>query len=197
MLKKINEIEGNTWNLIGFFDDGKEIGQDVSHFGKILGGIQELNQWETPINIALCFGNPNTVYTVKNKITNRNIDFPNLISPDFYIADEKTFKIGEGNIIKGHCGVTTEVHIGNFNLFNGDVSIGHNVSIGNYNTIMPGTRISGEVVIGNQNLLGADCFIKQQIKIGNNVTISPLSALLTKPKNGYTYIGNPAKIFKF
>lgn len=196
MINEINAIEP-TWNLIGFFDDGKQKGATVSHFGKIIGGIQELNQWEMPINITLCFGNPNTVYAVKNKITNNNINFPNLISPDFYIADERTFKIGEGNIIKGHCGVTTEVQIGKFNLLNGDVSIGHDVIIGDYNTIMPGARISGEVSIGDMNLIGADSFIKQQINIGNNVTLSPLSALLTKPKNGNTYIGNPAKIFKF
>ena len=77
------------------------------------------------------------------------------------------------------------------------MSIGHDVILGNYNSIMPGVRISGEVKIGNLNLLGADSFIKQQIIIGDSVTLSPLSALLTKPKNGGTYIGNPAKIFKY
>lgn len=197
MLKNINEIEGPTWNLIGFFDDGKENGTDVSHFGKILGGIQELNDWKSQLCVALCFGNPHTMRIVREKISNNNIIFPNLIALDFVIADPLTFSIGEGNIITGHYGVTTNVHIGNFNLFNGHISVGHDVKIGDYNAIMPGTRISGEVTLGNENLLGADCFIKQQIKIGDKVTVSPLSALLIKPKNGNTYIGNPAKIFKF
>ena len=196
MIDKINTIEP-TWNLIGFFDDGKTLGEDVSHFGKVLGGLKELNEWKSPLCVALCFGNPKTVVTIRNKLTNTRLNFPNLIDPDFSIADRKTFSIGEGNIIKGHCGVTTDVKIGNYNLLNGYVSIGHDVTIGNYNTIMPGARISGEVSIGDKNLIGAYCFIKQQIKIGDSVTISPLSALLTKPKNGTTYIGNPAKIFKF
>lgn len=197
MLRNINEIEEPLWDIIGFFDDGKERGSEVGHFGKILGGIEELNNWPYPLNVALCFGKPQTVKNVREKITNINITFPNLIAPDFAIADKESFFIGEGNIIKERCGVTTGVCIGNFNLFNGAVSIGHDVIIGDFNTIMPGVRISGEVNIGDENLLGADCFIQQQLKIGDKVSLFPLSSLLTKPKNGCSYIGNPAKIFNF
>lgn len=197
MIFKINEVIESKWNILGFFDDGLKVNSKVSHFGNVLGGFNEINNWKSPLSIALCFGNPNTVKTVRNKLTNPLLEFPNLIDPSFSVADPLTFSIGVGNIIKGRCGVTTDVHIGSFNLLNGDVSVGHDVKIGDFNTIMPGARISGEVQIGNQNLLGADCFIKQQIHIGDNVIISPLSALLTKPKNGMTYIGNPAKVFKF
>ncbi len=197
MIDKINTTAEPTWNLIGFIDDGKEPNSPVSHFGKILGGLETLNNWPTPLCVALCFGNPNTVKKVRDKLSNPNLEFPNLIDPSFSIADPETFSIGLGNIIKGDCHATTNVKIGNFNLLNGYVAIGHDVTIGDFNAIMPGARISGEVKMGDQNLLGADCFIKQLIKIGNNVTVSPLSALLTKPKDGMTYIGNPAKIFKF
>lgn len=196
MIEKINRVSP-TWRLVGFFDDGKPQGSDVSHFGKVLGDIDTLNNWSSELSIALCMGAPRTMRKVKDKIINPLILFPNLIDPSFSIADCQTFSIGEGNIIKGNCSATTDVKIGNFNIFNGFVNIGHDICIGDYNVFMPGTRISGEVTIGNFNLFGADCFIKQLLKIGNEVTISPLSALLTKPKNGMTYIGNPAKIFKF
>ena len=195
----INEINSfhKVWNLIGFFDDGKKKEERVSSFGKILGGLEDLNTWNKELAIVLCFGNPNVLRRVRENISNTYIDFPNLISPDFIIRDETSLKIGEGNIIKGHCVLTTEIKIGDFNIFNGNVMIGHDVNIGSYNILMPGVRVSGEVNIGNQNLLGAGCFIKQQLSVGDKITISPLSALLTKPKNGCTYIGNPAKLFKF
>ena len=38
---------------------------------------------------------------------------------------------------------------------------------------------------------------KQQIKIGNNIRLGAGSVLMTKPKNGNLYIGNPAKKFEF
>lgn len=197
MLEKINKQDGTRWNLVGFFDDGKAIGEKVSHFGHILGGLEELNNWPGNLCVALCFGNPKTVKTIRTRITNPNILFPNLIDPTFTISDPLTFDIGEGNIIKGRCFASTEVSIGNFNLLNGENTLGHDVVIGDYNTLMPGARISGEVTIGELNLIGAGSFIKQQIKVGKGVTLSPLSALLTRPKDSSLYVGNPAKILKF
>ena len=197
LLNKINETEGPMWNLIGFFDDGKEKGTAVSHFGELLGGLEELNKWKDALCVVLCFGNPAIIRTVRSRLINLSLVYPNIIDPDFSIGDPLTFSIGEGNIIKGGCGVTTEVRIGNYNLLNGSVRIGHDAVIGNYNVLMPGVRVSGEVSLGDNNLLGADSFVKQQLRVGSNVTLSPLSALLTKPKDGNTYIGNPAKLFKF
>ena len=196
MIDKINK-DTPTWEFIGFFDDGHPIGEQVSHFGPILGGIAELNSWPDSLAVALCFGVPNTIKVIRDKIVNQHIYFPNLIDPDFVIDDPYTFKIGKGNIIKSQCCVTTEVLIGDFNVLNGGINFGHDVNVGSYNVFMPSSKISGEVIIGDCNLFGAYSFVKQVMRIGNNVTLSPLSALLTKPKDGNTYIGNPAKIFKF
>jgi acetyltransferase-like isoleucine patch superfamily enzyme len=196
MIAEINAVSPQ-WNFIGFFDDGAPESMTPSSHGKLLGNIDTLNNWPTDLYVALCFGNPRIIEIVRNKITNPRISFPNLIHPTFYIGDKKSFTIGYGNIILGCCIATCDISIGNFNLFNGFVTLGHNVGIGNYNVIMPGARISGEVHMGNRNLLGAMSFVKQQLTIKDDVTLSPLSALLTKPKPGCTYIGNPAKILKY
>lgn len=197
LIKNLNEKDGQDWNLIGFFDDGKPIGEEVSHFGKILGGLNEVNSWQTKLHIVLCFGAPRTLAKVSSLITNPNIVFPNIIALDFSVLDASTFKIGSGNIITGHCAVTTNITLGDFNLLNGSVVFGHDVNVGNCNVFMPGVRISGEVSIGNECLFGADSFVKQQINVPDRVTLSPLSPLLTKPKQDSLYMGNPAKRVKF
>jgi sugar O-acyltransferase (sialic acid O-acetyltransferase NeuD family) len=185
------------WNLLGFFDDGKPIGSNVSHFGKVLGGISELNSWNHPISIAIAIGNPATLSHIREKITNSLVSYPNLIDPTFYMADPETFKIGKGNIIQGCCCVSPDVTLGDFNILNGWVVIGHDVTIDSYNFIMPGARISGEVKLGSNNLLGAQSIIIQQIKVGNSVTLAAGSVLMTKPKDNSVYIGVPAKRFKY
>ena len=101
LLNKINDVEP-TWELVGFFDDGIEIGKEVSHFGKTLGGINELNAWPTELGIAFTIGNPQTVEALVSKVTNPKIHFPNIIAPTVYFADPETFKIGKGNIIQKH-----------------------------------------------------------------------------------------------
>lgn len=197
LLKHINEAQGHKWNLIGFFDDGKRAGEDVAHFGKTLGGMAELNSWPQPLCVALSFGSPKALRAVSGRITNPNIDFPNIIAPDYYIADPSTFSIGKGNIIVGWCTASTNTVIGDFNLLNGSVVFGHDVRVGDCNVFMPGTRISGGVAIGNECLFGAGCFVKQQLGIPDRVTVGPLSPLLTNPKPDSLYMGNPAKRIKF
>lgn len=185
------------WEIIGFFDDRDFSNKPDDRLqGKWFGGLEALNNYPNPIGVILCFGSPRTRFAVASKITNPNVEFPNCIHNDFSIADAASFKIGKGNIITGNCAVTTNVTIGDFNLLNGSVVFGHDVVCGGANVFMPGCRISGEVQIGERNLFGSMSFVKQCLKIGNDITISPLSALLTKPKDGNTYIGNPAKIFK-
>ncbi len=188
---------GPIWNLIGFFDDGKTLGSPVSHYGPILGGINELNSWNKPICVAISIGSPAAVESIYSNITNKNISYPNLIDPTFYMSDPETFTIGKGNIIQGCCCVSCDVEIGDFNVLNGGIVIGHDTIIGNYNVIMPGSRISGEVIMGNCNFLGVHSVILQQMKMGNNVTLGAGSVLMTKPKDGGVYIGVPAKRFKF
>lgn len=189
--------EDDPRNLIGFFDDGKSKGEKVGHFGEILGGITELNSWDSPLEIALCFGNGATTQLIFSKITNPLVTFPNLINRTFFVSDKESFQIGQGNIIHGGSIVTTNISLGDFNLLNGGVVFGHDVKIGSFNTFMPACRISGEVTIGDCCLFGAMSFVKQGLNIGNNVRLSPLSPLLTTPKDNSLYIGNPAKKFNY
>ena len=192
-----NNTKGEKWELVGFYDDRLEPGTQVSHYGKVMGGMDDLNKLEEPLALAIAVGNPATRKILFERITNPNITFPNLIAPSFKILDPETFKIGRGNIIQDNCSTTCDVTIGDFNVLNGSDVLGHDDNIGNFNVIMPGVHLSGEVKIGDCNLLGVNSVVLQQIKIGNNVTLGAGSVLMTKPKDGYTYIGTPAKKFDY
>lgn len=185
------------WNIIGFYDDGVEKGTKISHWGKVIGGMNEVNAYDKPLALVLAIGSPKTRKKVFEKIANPNISYPNLIYPDVWYLDKSTLEIGIGNVI---CGATTfscDIKVGNFNLLNGFISLGHDIKIGDYNSIMPGVRISGEVSIGSENLFGVGSIVLQQLKIGDGVTLGAGGVLLTKPKNNSTYIGNPAKMLKY
>lgn len=198
LIDRINNNEAEPkWNFVGFFDDAKPEGTMISHYGPVLGGIEKLNTWLAPLDLAIAIGSPSIINNIKTNIKNSLIYFPNLIDPNFRIIDIDAFKIGEGNIIQSGCIVSCDVKLGNFNILNGSVVFGHDCIVGNYNVFMPNIRISGEVMIGDENLIGVGSIIIQQLKIGNNVKLGAGSVLLTRPKNGGTYIGNPAKLFKY
>lgn len=190
LIKRINN-EQLTWNLIGFFDDGKDIGE-TNEYGKVLGGINELNAWDKEIAIVMSIGSPTILKKIVDNITNSNVTFPNIIAPDVIFLDKETMSIGKGNLICTGCLISCNTRIGNFNCLNDFVSIGHDTVIGDYNAFMTASRISGIVTIGQFNYFGVNCCVLQGLNIGNNVTIGAGSALMRRTKDGYTFVGVPA-----
>lgn len=192
ILNLINQKQP-TWELLGFFDDGKEKGLQVSYFGPVLGNLSDLNNWPEPLSIAFAVGSPAILQKLVNGIANPNITFPNIIHPEAFLADIASFQIGQGNVIVRGCSFSCDVSIGNFNQFNSLSALAHDVKVGDFNVFMPLTRISGETTIGNQNFFGIGSVILQCIKIGNNTRIGAGSYLMRNTKDGQLYFGNPAR----
>ncbi len=192
LLRRINNEVEPTWHLIGFFDDGLNVG-DKNEYGEVLGGIDALNNWDKPLAVVLAIGSPKVIELIHNKVRNPDIDFPNIIAPDTLWLDRDHATMGKGNIICARCLISCNVHIGNFNILNGYITVGHDTTIGDFNTIMPAVKISGGVNIGRRNFLGVNSVILQYKSIGNDTTIGVSSVVLRNTKDGCTYVGNPAK----
>lgn len=195
LLKLINE-QKSTWNLVGFFDDGKDIGYKTE-YGEVLGGIRELNLYAMPLSIVIAIGSPKTVSHIVSSIYNSLIDFPNIIAPDVQFLDKENVTLGGGNLICSHCWISCNVHFGNFNILNVGVAIGHDSRLGDFNSLMPVTKISGEVCIGDRNFFGVSSVVLQQIGIGSDTVIGANSLVIRKTKDGETYVGSPALKVKY
>lgn len=192
LINKINE-KTYIWNTIGFFDDGIERKKLISHFGPVLGGIKDLNSWRKPLNIVFAIGVPQIIKEIVGGIHNKNIKYPNIIHPEAVLSDPGTFKTGMGNVITRGCSFSCDVTIGDFNQFNSISALAHDAVVGSFNVFMPLVRISGEAHIGDCNFFGIGSIVLQQVKIGNNTRIGAGSVVITKTKDGYLYMGNPAR----
>ena len=187
-----------SYDFLGFFVDSQYAKKgDCNEIGSVIGNMDDLNSWTEPINIVVALGYPKGLKSVVSRISNPNINFPNLIHRTVIISHADSFHIGKGNIFMRECGVSVNNKFGNFNFFNTGVRFGHDDVVGDFNSFMPYTAVSGNVHIGDYNLFGVGSIIIEKLNIGNNVTLSPGSVLLTKPKDNGLYIGNPAKIMKY
>jgi sugar O-acyltransferase (sialic acid O-acetyltransferase NeuD family) len=191
LIKAINQGE-KKWNFIGFFDDNISKKDTEDQYGKVIGGINELNSFSSDLAIVISIGIPSAVQKIVSLITNEKVYFPNIISPDTIFLDEATFKIGKGNLMMFQSLISHNITIGDFNLFNCGVSLGHETTMGSFNSMMSYTKISGEVTIGNANYFGVSSVVLQRRIIGNNTTIGTNSVIMRDTRNGSTYLGNPA-----
>ncbi len=192
LIRLINEKDPQ-WNIIGFLDDNSELIGNKNEYAAVLGGVDWLNSYDKPIAVAIAVGNPKAMENIAQKITNPLVEYPNLYAPSVTFLDKDSLKIGKGNIICTNCSISCNIIIGDFNLFNSYITVGHDAEIGNYNVVMPSCNISGGVKMGNTNFLGVQSVILQYVKIGNDTRIGANSVIMRKTKDGYLYIGNPAK----
>ena len=192
ILNKINE-KVPTWDFLGFFDDGIAKDTPISHFGRVLGSIEDLNAWCQPIAVVFAIGRPQTIQFIVNRITNPMVEFPNLVHPDAFFADPTSLIMGKGNVIVRAVSFSCDVEIGNFNQFNSISALAHDVKVGSFNVFMPLSRISGGAQIGNLNLFGIGSVVLQNVRIGSNTRIGAGSYVVRGTKDGFLYFGNPAR----
>ena len=189
LIDQINQ-HNHIWDFVGYFDDFLDTGTNINGF-PVLGGINQLNNYEEELSLVIAIGTPQVVENIFIKLGNPKINFPNLIHPSV-CYDTLYNQIGNGNIISFGCHFTCDIRIGSFNIFNTRATLGHDVKVGSFNLFQPNVQISGEVVIGNTNFFGVNSCVLQRKNIGNNNKLGAGSLLMRSVKDNGSYFGNPA-----
>lgn len=194
LIEQINQKQ-HLWDIVGFYDDGVTVGEELYGY-KVLGGIQQLNDVQEELSVVCALGEPKTKKKVICKIQNPNLQFPTLIHPSVLMGD-KDVTVGEGSIITAGNILTVNINIGSHVILNLSCTVGHDTNIADYCSFMPSVNISGEVEIGECVYVGTGAKIINQLEIGNN-TIVGAGAVVAKtlPAN-CTAVGIPAKPIKF
>lgn len=194
LINDINKVE-NTWNIVGFFDDGYKKG-DVINGVTVLGTTKDLNAWNKRISVVLAIGNPIIKKKIINNINNQYVDYPTIIHPSVLVGDINYVKIGKGCIICANNIITTNIEIKDFVILNLACTVGHDTIIGNYASFMPTCNISGEVIINDSVYCGTGVKIINQIEIGGNSIIGAGAVVTTSQPDNCTIVGIPAKVIK-
>ncbi|MBX3256042.1 MAG: hypothetical protein KF862_18040 [Chitinophagaceae bacterium] len=189
IIEAINKREP-TWDFIGFFDDKIPRGRLFLNF-EVLGNMNDLNNINEGLNVAVAAGRSENIISILNKLTSPGISFPNIIHPKAFLHFE-SLKMGKGNIIQADSSFSADNRVGEYNIFNASVKVGHDTLIGNYNTFATGTFISGGVAVGDRNNFGIGSGVLQYKTVGNGNTIGPLSILFKSIKDNGHYLGVPA-----
>lgn len=176
----------------GFIDDG--LRKDTLVKGlKILGGLDVLNSFTTPVNLILAIGDPSSKSILLKMIDPSRVYFPVLRHPSVILQDVDAITIGEGSILTAGCILTTDITIGTHVLVNLNTTIGHNVEIGACSSIMPGVNIAGDVTIGKGVLIGSGANILNGVKVGDFSKVGMGAVVIRDVDSETTVVGVPAR----
>lgn len=194
LVRQINAASAEPrWRLIGFFDDAVEPGARLQ-YGPCLGGLDALNAWDTPLDVAMAIASPAVLRRLTSAVTNRQVDFPNIIAPTVLMLDEGSLGMGRGNIIANRCLLSCNVRLGDFNILDGSVTLGHEAAMGSHNVVMRSVNICGGVTMGDDNFLGIGSIVLQYLTVGSRVSLSRTSVLASDAAEPGLYVGNPARM---
>jgi sugar O-acyltransferase (sialic acid O-acetyltransferase NeuD family) len=184
-----------TWEILGYIDDGIEIGKEFNGY-KVLGGLAYLNEnISEDTALVLAIGNPKTKEKIISKINNANIYYPVLIHPNVVMPSiDKDISIGEGSIICAFTFISLNVVIGKHVLINVNCTVGHDAVIGNYSCLMPNVNVSGEVILGDRTYGGVGAKIINQVNVVPDVTIGAGSVVIKSIEVSGTVMGVPARM---
>lgn len=193
LIEDINE-KNNQFEIIGFYDD-KEYETEINGL-PYLGGINNINEIDYPLYVAVAIGDPKIKKKIVERIINKNIEYPNLIHPSVIIGRDNV-NLGRGNIICAGVIITVNIEIEDFIILNLSCTVGHDTQIKKYSSFMPTVNISGEVIINEGVYVGTGAKIINLLEIGQD-TIVGAGAIVSKslPAN-CTAVGIPAKPIKF
>lgn len=194
LIEQINFAK-RQYEFIGFFDDGVEKGTIVNDY-PVLGGVSELNNYDSDLCVALAIGSPAIKRKVFGMISNPSISFPTLIHPNVLIGGMKFNRIGEGCIICAGNIITVNIDIEDFVILNLSCTVGHDTVIKRFSSFMPSVNISGEVNIGECVYVGTGAKIINQLSIGENTIIGAGAVVAKDLPANCTAVGVPAKVIK-
>lgn len=200
LIERINEnsikLDGKkTWDIIGYVDDGQQAGTIINGY-KILGGIDFLEKFDSPISVVCAIGSSKTRKRIIEKLKcNTKIRFPNLIDPTVQLSDR--IEWGEGNIVCGMCVLTVDIVIGDFCILNWDCTVGHDAILESFVTAYPSVNISGMTCLGQGVELGTGSQIIQGKIIGSNSIIGAGSVVVKDIPANCTAVGSPCKPIKY
>ena len=183
------------YEFIGFFDDALVKGKIVNGF-PVLGGVEEINNVNENLCIAVALGDPSTKKRVIAKIRSEFVNYPNLIHPTALISDDFV-KIGRGNIICAGTIITCNIEIKDFVILNLMCTVGHDTIINSYCSFMPSVNVSGEVLVKEGVYVGTGAEIINLVEIGEFTTIGAGAVVSRNLPSKCTAVGIPAKPIKF
>ncbi len=192
MLGYMNLQHNTGCEVVGFLDDGLEVGTLVNGVG-VLGKVDDHRTLlSEDCSVFIAIADPKIKKKIHQKLESVGYNFPNLIFPNTVVYDNTFVQMGKGIIIGAGCVLTTNIEIKDFVFININSVIGHDVSIGAYCSIMPGCKISGNVFFGHQILVGTNGTVLPGIQLGPGAIVGAGATVTRDVESGTVVVGTPA-----
>lgn len=190
LVERINAVSPQ-WDLLGFVDDNPEIQSKIIDGYKVIGKIDELNNYPDAYAVC-CIANTAVRKKIVGKVQN---PFATLIDPCAILSSK--VEIGEGSVVCANAVATVDIKIGKHNIIDVSSTVGHDAVLEDFVTLYPSVNVSGNTLIKNGVELGTGTQVIQGLTVGENTVVGAGAVVTRDLPDNCTAVGVPAKAIKF
>ena len=195
LIKDIEKVQPNLWNLKGFLADKKPDSSlfdrlqlpFLGHPGEVVNAFPEAEEWFFVVSI----GESNSRRNMENLLKQQGLKPATLMHPSVICGSD--VEIGAGSIICANSVLTTNIQIGKSVQINIGCVIAHDVIVGDYVTLAQSVNLAGQVKIDNHATLYTRAMVIPKITIGENAIVGAGAVVIRDVLAGETVIGVPAR----
>jgi len=192
LVAQINEANGATWDLRGFYDDRAPATPTVGGL-PYLGTLADLQATASPLAVAVAVGSSASRAAVVARLTSPQLSFPALVHPQVALHPAQRIVLGEGCLIQRGCILTCDITLGRFVLLNLGCTLGHDSVLEDFCSLMPHANVGGAAHLEAGVYLGTNATVIQQVRVGAQTTVGAGAVVIRNLPAGCTAVGVPAK----
>jgi len=194
IFKDQNKIS-QTWNMLGFVDENKELHGKVVNGYPVLGGLNWLKEHKNDdLGCVVAIFSCEARKRVAEKLEKAGVNFYNAIHPSVRVRDP--VELGYDVIVQVGSLLSVDIKIGNHVQMNTYTTIGHDAIIGDYCTIGPSANVNGDVRLGDGAYIACHAVVLQGISVGNWSTVGAGAVVIEDIPEKVVAVGVPAKVVK-
>ena len=190
---------GSDFNVVAFCVGDDYLNGETSYCGLPLVAESEVVQKYPPgefdmLSTVVSSSRVRNRLLIYERLKGMGYFLRNFISPSANISEN--VQIGENNIILDDVRIEHNTRIGHSNMFFSGSTISYDSVIGNGATFADRVTTGGDVNIGDCCWFGFGSIINHYVTIADDTLVSTGAVILKNTKQGFTYIGNPAKAYR-
>jgi sugar O-acyltransferase (sialic acid O-acetyltransferase NeuD family) len=187
-------ISDNQYELVGFFDDYRNYGEEVG-LGTVLGKINEVEQVFATgkfdcLMIGIGYKHPDFRKDCFERFSGK-IAIGKLVHSSCYV--DPSVIIGAGSCLLPGCVLDWRVVVEENVLLNTGCKIAHDTRIGSHSFLGPGVVLAGFIVVGEGSFIGVGTIIVDNISIAPRTQTGGGAVITRNIVDAGLYVGVPAK----
>jgi len=171
VLHVVNHHFGSYLNVVGFVDDTRPAGEDVTAGYQTLGNLETVaaSRLHGPnravIVPAIGYGDQVARGRALDRAVALGYGMPTLVHPRAWV--EPGVEVGDGAIVLAGVLLDQGVKVGENCYLDQGVKLGENTTIGPNNYLAAGSAVGGGVTLGRDNFLGLNTTVTDGVSIGD------------------------------